>query len=217
MGSFYFYMTKLTCVCPVWKRPQRTIRAIESILAQNFTGWEAMIIGDACPLFQEKLDDGTFEKYAQQAAAQGNIMHFENLDTRGAGWGHMARKKGIELATGKYICFLDNDDVLKPNHFENYYTFMEADPEADCGYFNAYTQPWKKERNACLSRGGIGNAELMFKAEALKKEYQPDAEYEHDWRLVDRMRNKGYVFRKSKSPSTYIIMSIPNYREKDID
>ena len=208
---------KITCVCPCWKRPQRTIRAIESVLAQQFDEWEAIFIGDACPEFQKRLDDGTFKKYEEQAPERGGKMIFENLTERGGGWGHMARKRGIELATGKYICFLDNDDMLLPNHFTNYYTFMEENPEVDCGFFNAYTKPWNKERTSCLTRGGIGNAELMFKAEALKKEYQPDAEYEHDWRLVDRMRNKGYVFRKSPTKYTYIIMSIPNYREKDID
>ena len=208
---------KLTCICPCWARPQRTIRAIESVLAQTFTGAETLFIGDNCPLFQEKLDDGTFAKYAEQAEVNGNKMIFKNLTERGGGWGHMARKEGIEMAEGKYICFLDNDDVLKPNHFESYYSFIESHPDADAGYVNAYTVPWKKERNACLSRGGIGNAELIFKAQALKNEYQLDNQYEHDWRLVERMLKKKYVFKKSKAKATYMIMSIPNARETNID
>jgi GT2 family glycosyltransferase len=208
---------KLTCICPCWARPQRTIRAIESVLAQNFTGAETLFIGDNCPLFQEKLDDGTFAKYAEQAEANGNKMIFKNLTERGGGWGHMARKEGIEMAKGKYICFLDNDDVLKPNHFESYYSFMESNPTFDAGYVNAYTVPWKKERNSTLSRGGIGNAELIIKTEVLQKEYQPDAKYEHDWRLIERMLNKNYKFVKSKNPSTYMIMSVPNFRETGID
>jgi len=219
MRAFCFKPTymKLSCVCPIWKRPQRTIRAIESVLAQNFIGAETLFIGDACPLFQAKLDDGTFAKYAEQAEAKGNKFIFKNLTERGAGWGHMARLEGIALATGKYICFLDNDDVLLANHFENYYSFMENNPDLDAGYLNAYTKPWNKERNASLSQGGIGNADLIIKADILKKEYQPDAQYEHDWRLVKRMREKGYRFGKSKSPATYIIMSIPNARETEID
>lgn len=208
---------KLTCICPCWARPQRTIRAIESVLAQTFTGAETLFIGDNCPLFQEKLDDGTFAKYAEQAEVNGNKMIFKNLTERGGGWGHMARKEGIEMAEGKYICFLDNDDFLKPNHFESYYSFIESHPDADAGYVNAYTVPWKKERNACLSRGGIGNAELIFKAQALKNEYQLDNQYEHDWRLVERMLKKKYVFKKSKAKATYMIMSIPNARETNID
>lgn len=219
MRAFCFkpiYM-KLTCICPIWKRPQRTIRAIESVLAQNFKGAETLFIGDACPLFQERLDDGTFAEYAKKAEATGNKFIFKNLTERGGGWGHMARLEGVSMAQGKYICFLDNDDVLKPNHFESYYSFMESNPDIDAGYLNAYTVPWNKQRVATLSRGGIGNAELIFKAEALKKEMQPDAEYEHDWRLVERMLKKGYKFKKSTNRATYMIMSIPNFRETGID
>ena len=208
---------KLTLVCPCWKRPQRTIRAIDSVLAQKFTGAESIFVGDACPLFQEKIDDGTFAKYSELAEAQGNKMIFVNLEERGGGWGHMARKLGIEMAQGKYICFLDNDDVLNANHFENYYSFMEENPDADAGYVNAYTVPWKKQRIAGLSRGSIGNAELIIHSQVLKDEYQLDAEYEHDWRLVERMLKKGYKFVKSNKPASYMIMSVPNYREKDID
>ena len=208
---------KLTCICPVWKRPQRTIRAIESVIAQEFEGYEMLFIGDACPLFQERIDDGTFEKYSQQAAEKGNMMIFKNLEQHGGGWGHAARKEGIDIATGKYICFLDNDDMLKPNHFTNYYTFMENNPDIDAGYLNAYTVPWNKERNCTLSQGGIGNAELIIKADVLKKEYELDNQYEHDWRLVKRMLEKKYKFKKSTSRATYMIMSIPNFRETTID
>jgi len=94
---------------------------------------------------------------------------------------------------------------------------MKDNPNVHVGYLNAYTVPWNKERVSCLSRGGIGNAELIFKAQALKDEYKPDDQYEHDWRLVERMRNKDYVFKKSQAKATYMIMSIPTAREKDID
>lgn len=208
---------KLTCICPVWKRPQRTIRAIESVVAQEFDGWEALFIGDACPLFQKAIDEGVFKKYEEQVAATGNSIVFHNMTTHYGGWGHGARKEGIDMAKGDYICFLDNDDVLKPNHFSNYYGFMNENPELDFAYFNARTEPWKKDRTSALCRGGIGNAELIIRTDVLRKEYQLDAEYEHDWRLVDRMMQKKYKVKKSKAAPTYIIMSVPNFREKDID
>jgi len=208
---------KLTCICPCWKRPQRNLRAMKSVAEQNFTGAETLFIGDNCPLFQKQMDDGLFNEYIEQAAAKGNVIKVMNLPEHHGGWGHMGRLEGINIAQGKYICFLDNDDMLLPNHFTNYFKFMETNPDVDAGYFNAYTVPWNKERNSVLSRGGIGNAELIIKADVLKKEYQPDAEYEHDWRLVERMMKKGYKFKKSNSSSTYRIMSIPNYRETHID
>ena len=131
MRGFYFFMTKLTCICPVWQRPQRTLRAIESVLAQDFQGYEMIFIGDCDPVFQQRLDDGTFKSYSDRAAEKGNVMIFINRTERGRGWGHAARKEGVDMATGKYICFLDNDDMLKPNHFTNYYTFMEENPDIE--------------------------------------------------------------------------------------
>jgi glycosyltransferase involved in cell wall biosynthesis len=190
---------------------------MKSVAEQNFTGAETLFIGDACPLFQKQMDDGLFNEYIEQAASKGNVIRVMNLPEHHGGWGHMGRLEGVSMAQGKYICFLDNDDVLKPNHFESYYSFMESNPDIDAGYLNAYTVPWNKQRVATLSRGGIGNAELIFKAEALKKEMQPDAEYEHDWRLVERMLKKGYKFKKSTNRATYMIMSIPNFRETGID
>lgn len=208
---------KLTCICPVWQRPQRTLRAIESVIAQEFTGAETIFVGDGDPVFEQRMKDGTFDKYAEQAREKGNELIFVNLPQHHGGWGHVCRKEGIDMARGKYICFLDNDDVLKPNHFSNYYSFMEANPDVDMGYFNARTEPWKKDRFSVLSRGGIGNAELIFKSDVLKKEYELDEKYEHDWRLVERVMKKKYKIKKSTSAPTYIIMSIPNFREKDID
>ncbi len=202
---------KLTCIIPCWKRPKRTLRLIDSILKQNFEDYEAIFIGDKCPEFQKFLDDGTF------SSLNNGKLTFLNLENHYGGWGSVCRGEGIKLAKGQYICFIDNDDIVLPNHFSNYTSFMEANPDIDFAYFNAYTAPWRKERQSALTRGGIGNAELILKSQVLKDEYQVDLEYEHDWRLVDKLMKKGYKHKKSSSPYTYIIMSVPNYRETGID
>ncbi len=210
-------MPLITLIMPCYKRPLRTLRALDSIMNQKFDNWEAIIIGDKCPEFQKNIDSGLFENYTDNANLEGNSLIFKNLEEHYGGWGSVCRGEGIKLATGQYICFLDNDDTLLDNHFSNYCSFMEDNPELDFGYFNAYTEPWKRERRSCLSRGGIGNAELIFKSEVLKKEYEVDLEYEHDWRLVDKLMKKGYKYKKCNNPCTYIIKSVPNYRETGID
>ncbi len=208
-------MNKLiTCVVPCYGRPERTIRALYSVVKQNIDDWEAIFIGDGCPFFQKNLEEGVFQKYKEEF---GDKLTFLNLNKNYGGWGTMARKVGIELAVGKYICFLDNDDVILPHHFLNYASFMEENQDLDFAYFNAYTSSFKKERKSFLSQGSIGNCELIFKSNVLKKEYELDFEYEHDWRLVDKLKKKGYLWKKCHSPATYIIKSIPNDREKEYD
>lgn len=195
----------------------RTLRALNSIIKQKFENWEAIFIGDCCPDFQKFLDNGVFQSYKDSEEINGNTLIFENLEQHYGGWGSMCRKVGIDLAHGKYICFLDNDDIVLPSHLSNYSGFMDNNPGVDWTYFNARTEPWKKDRISTPTRGGIGNAELCFKSDILRKEYEVDAQYEHDWRLVDKLMKKGYKHKKCNNPPTYIIMSVPNYREKGID
>ena len=208
---------KLSCICPCWGRPERTLRAIESVVNQNFIGYEAIFIGDRCPIFQKYLDNEIFEKYSKIALSKGNSLIFKNLSENYGGWGYKAREEGIKMAKGQYICFLDNDDVLKPSHFENYFSFMEEDPGAHVGYLNTYINSSKKERISYLWDGGIGHAELIIQANVLKENYILDNEYGHDWKLIKKLIEKGYTFKKSNSPATYVIMGIGDNRERNID
>lgn len=208
---------KISLIIPCYKRPLRTIRCLDSIIKQDFNGWEAIFIGDNCPDFQKFINNSVFQSYKDSEEINGNTLIFENLKQHYGGWGSMARKVGIDLARGKYISFLDNDDIVLPNHLSNYSSFMEDNPILDFAYFNARTEPWKKDRISTLTRGGIGNAELCIKSDVLRKEYEVDSKYEHDWRLVDKLMKKGYKYKKCNNPPTYIIKSIPNAREKGID
>jgi len=208
---------KLTCICPCWGRPARTLRAMESVANQYFEGAETIFIGDGCAEFQKLMDEGAFDKYIQLAKEKGNDIIVKNLDEHYGGWGSTARKIGIDMARGEYVCFLDNDDVLKPNHFSSYYTNMAGHKDAIVGHFNAFTQPLGDNRHSTLNEGGVGMCELVFKTHQLKHLYKIDNHYHHDWRLVERFIKANYKVQKFNVPRTYIIMSVPNFRETGID
>lgn len=208
-------MRALSCIIPCYGRPQRTLRALDSVVAQTFKArWEAIFIGDGCPFFQQNIDDGVFQDYSNRFPGK---LIFKNLEKNYGGFGAIARKEGIDTAEGKYICFLDNDDVLLPNHFENYYMFMKANPDIDVGYFNSYIDPWKRERKTYLGPDAVGHSEIIVKAEILKKEYIPNYEYGHDWTLIDSLIKKGYTHSKCRNPPTYIIKGLGDSRETSID
>lgn len=77
---------KLTLCTPCYQRPNRTLRALESVVEQDMNGWEAYFVGDACPSFQNLLDDGSFDKYIQKAESKGNKIYVYNLPTHSGGW-----------------------------------------------------------------------------------------------------------------------------------
>lgn len=86
-------------IIPTCNRPKRLACAVASVLEQNFSEWELIII-----------DDGSTPPVAQQASSRITVVRQAN-----AGPGQ-ARALGISLARGKYLCFLDDDDYYLPNH-----------------------------------------------------------------------------------------------------
>lgn len=110
----------ITIVMPCFGRPIRTRRAIESILNQTYKGWEAFIIGDSCPHFQELIDSGDAKIYQNVAKSEGNILHIFNLKKNKGGFGYWIINYALKRAKGQYFIFMGNDDMILLNHFKHY-------------------------------------------------------------------------------------------------
>lgn len=81
-------------------------KAIESVLAQSYTDWELIIV-----------DDGSTDQSLNIAKSFcDNRIAVKSQENAGA---CVARNKGIDLAHGEYIKFLDADDVLDADCLKN--------------------------------------------------------------------------------------------------
>ena len=96
----------LSVIVPVYNVPQEYLeKCIESILYQNYTNVELILI-----------DDGSVSSIAECCDRYGNlddrirIVHKEN------GGVSSARNTGLALASGDYVTFVDGDDWIEPNH-----------------------------------------------------------------------------------------------------
>lgn len=108
-------MEDVSIIVPVYNTKMYLKQCIESILAQSFKNYKLILI-----------DDGSID-------GSGQICdHYKQQDERvvvyhqiNAGIG-AARNKGLELAKGKYILFIDSDDWIEPNLLEEVYKNAEA-------------------------------------------------------------------------------------------
>lgn len=100
----------ISVIIPCYNLAGYTGKCMDSILAQTYRNLEIIAVDDGST-------DGTSEVLDQYAARDERIVviHQENV---GAG---EAANRGIELAQGGFLAFVDNDDWIAPNLYERLY------------------------------------------------------------------------------------------------
>jgi len=207
---------RLTVCLPCFGRPERTKRIINQIVEQNIDDWEVFAVGDNCPDFQNLIDTGFFEEKRQELKSRNCKIISSNLTKRYGGWGYEIRNRVKELANGEYFIYLDNDDCIKPNHFQNYLTAIEG-TEYDFVYFNTILNYRSIIRNSSVQYGLIGHSEIIVKTSFLKTVPQHHDKYGHDWDFIANMVRLGAKYTKCEKPPTYMVMGCPDVRESGID
>ena len=207
---------RLTLSMASFGRPQRTIRAINSIANQNINGWEALVIGDGCPVMQDFIDSEYFAGLIDQCSYNGNNLIIQNNSINQGGNGFAIINNNIQIAKGKYFVFFANDDIILPNHFENYLSQIEG-TDLDFVYFNSEVKPINSLRVSRLEYGMIGHSELIVRTEFIKQMPTHNEHYGHDWALIQSMMLNGKHKKAENCPPTYYVMSLSDNREKGID
>jgi glycosyltransferase involved in cell wall biosynthesis len=96
------HTNKVSVIIPLYNRHFYADRAIKSVLGQSFDNWELFIVDDnsdipyMIPVFCEKIKN--------------KITLIRNKINLGPG---LSRQKGLDLAQGEFVCFLDSDDYWK--------------------------------------------------------------------------------------------------------
>ena len=102
-----------TVIIPTYNRTQFIREAVRSVYAQTFSDWELLIVDDG--------SDVPAIEFLEDFAGHPNFTyHYQK--NRGLG---AARQVGAELARGKYICYLDDDDYYLENHLATLFGAME--------------------------------------------------------------------------------------------
>jgi glycosyltransferase involved in cell wall biosynthesis len=107
----------ISVIIPTYNRCWILREAIDSVLSQQFTDIEIIVV-----------DDGSNDATAALLSAYGdqiNIIHQEN---RGVS---AARNAGISIAKGKYIAFLDSDDMWLPEKLSCQVEFFQSHAQAE--------------------------------------------------------------------------------------
>lgn len=107
-------MPKISIIIPVYNAEKYLEMTLNSVRTQTFTDYEVICMNDGSTDKSLQI----LEKFAKQD------NRFKIYSQSNAG-GSVARNNALKKATGKYIAFLDNDDVYHPNYLERLYENIE--------------------------------------------------------------------------------------------
>ncbi len=106
----------VTIVIPTFNRADFLKESIHSVLSQTFTDFELIVVDDGSTDHTEEVVR-EFSKVRYVACPENSgVSHARNL--------------GIGMARGRYICFLDSDDLWIKNKLETQILWMES--HGDC-------------------------------------------------------------------------------------
>lgn len=105
---------EISIIMPSFNSEKTIARAIDSIINQTFTNWQLIIIDD-------NSSDNTSQIIKKYELEDGRISYVINDKNYGSGY---SRNCGIKISTGKYLAFLDSDDMWLPHKLNNQYKMM---------------------------------------------------------------------------------------------
>ena len=115
---------EVSVVCPCYNAKPFIREALNSVLSQTFTDYEIIIIDDGST-------DGS-EEILKDYSNLDNVIVLRNLVNKGVSF---SRNRGIQVARGKYIAFLDADDFWHPKKLEKQLNLIKNTDAVVC-----YTQ-----------------------------------------------------------------------------
>lgn len=177
---------------------EKTIKkTLTSVIEQTFKNYEILLIDDASK-------DDTL-KVATQLLAKGNRKYLIRKNKKNCGIA-FSRNRGVKLAKGKYIAFIDGDDLWNKNKLMvQYVTLKQSSFTFDWIFSNydvidanyKYLGSRKREKGVydlkSIVKAGnpIGMLTVVIKSEVLKNNRFRDIRHE-DYDLWIRLSKRGY-------------------------
>ncbi len=97
----------ISVICPCYNQEKYLSEAIDSVLVQTMKDWELIIVDDGST-------DNSYSIMTEYAGKDKRITCFRQAN----GGPSKARNQGAKNAHGKYLLFLDSDDILAPTYLE---------------------------------------------------------------------------------------------------
>ena len=182
---------RISIVMPVFNAAVWLKQTVASVQEQTHEDWELIAVDDCS-------SDGSFSMLQEMAEKDGRIRPVRLAENIGAA---RTRNEGIRLAQGRYLAFLDSDDLWKKTKLEKELAFLkerqaafaftayEFGDENGIGNGKIVRVPQTLSYKEALSRTIIFTTTVMFDLEKIDRSliFMPDVKSEDTatwWRIL---------------------------------
>ena len=113
----------VSIIVPVWNAAKTIRRCVDSIKAQSYSDWEILLSDDGST-------DNSLEICKSCARDDARIHVIANCHQGVSS----TRNSALDIAKGKFICYVDADDTIDPDYLEVLYAYHDYDMVV-CGYW----------------------------------------------------------------------------------
>jgi len=121
----------VSVVISTYNRPAKLDTALESVHAQTMGDFEVIVVDDCTP--DNEAVHAVLERWDAKFTERGIDLYGFRLDEN-SGYQCMPKNKGIEMARGDYIAYLDDDNTWRPEHLAEALSAIESDFSTDMVY-----------------------------------------------------------------------------------
>lgn len=158
---------QVSVIIPTFNRGYCMAESIESVLNQSFTDFELIVV-----------DDGSTDETLDVVRRYSSVKLLALPENRGVSF---ARNRGLDLARGSWIGFLDSDDIWEKNKLSRQMEWAEHHPDTQAIYTDEIwirngvrVNPMNKHRKysgdifrQCLPLCTVSPSSVLLKAELL--------------------------------------------------
>lgn len=197
----------VSVIMPTYNCAKYIIQSVHSVVAQTFTNWELIIVDDCST-------DGTEEILKPILKSHLNIHYYQLPNNSGPA---IARTEAINRANGKYIAFLDSDDIWLPKKLEKQIAFMEnTGAFFSCTAYEIMNErgkrlqiecipPEKTDYKSCIYLSNpIGNLTVVYNQEVLGNFSVPPIRKRNDFALwLQILKKEKYCYGMKETLAVY--------------
>ena len=193
--------TVVSIIMPSFNAGQYLDQSVDSVLKQTFSNWQLIIVDDAST-------DGSTQRIESKYKNDHRVNVIRMTQNYGAA---LCRNKALSYSSGRYITFLDSDDIWYPDKLTTQLEFISSNKAGMV--FSSYdvmneSKNFIRKVNASakvsykdiISKNPIGCLTVMYDSHKIGKIPMPNIKMRNDWGLwIKIIRQSGSAFSTSES------------------